>query len=153
MYEQVQKALNTRYEVQGGYMEIPDIFLVADVVAQQAMASIKRWNCNSVVSVCRVCGKCRAHCDRDFGKGLSPILSHWTLYGQVLRSIVPKYRPSDYALHGVTHVTHSGLEGCWRALVQHHRLTKRRAITWTQTHVNPCRVAPHSVVPQGRAGG
>ena len=152
MDEQVQEALNTRYEVQGGYMEKPHIFLVADVVAQQAMAGIKRWNCTSEDPVCWVCGKCRAHCDRDFGKGLSPILSHWTWYGQVLRSIVPKYRPPDYALHGVTRVTHSGLDGCWRALVQHHRFTKRRAITWVQTHVNPCRVASHSVAPQDIAG-
>ena len=82
------------------------------VIAQQAMAGIKRWNCTSVDPVCWVCGKCTAHCDRDFGKGLSPILSHWTWYGQVLRSIVPKYRPPDYALHGVTRVTHSGLDGC-----------------------------------------
>ena len=129
-------------------MEKPHIFLVADVVAQQAMAGIKRWNCTSEDPVCWVCGKCRAHCDRDFGKGLSPILSDWTWYRQVLRSIVPKYRPPDYALHGVTRVTHSGLDGCWRALVQHHRFTKRRAITWVQTHVNPCRVASHSVAPQ-----
>ena len=42
MDEQVQEALNTRYEVRGGYMEKPHIFLVADVVAQQAMAGIKR---------------------------------------------------------------------------------------------------------------
>ena len=61
--------------------------------------------------------KCRARCDPNFGKGLSPILSHWTWYGQVLRRILPKYRPRDYALHGVTHLTHSGLHGCWRALV------------------------------------
>ena len=152
MDEQVQEALNTRYEVQGGYMEKPHIFLVADVVAQQAMAGINRWNCTSEDPVCLVCGKCRAHSDRDFGKGLSPILSHWTWYGQVLRGIVPKYRPPDYALHGVTRVTHSGLDGCWRALVQHHRFTKRRAITWVQTHVNPCRVASHSVAPQDIAG-
>ena len=25
------------------------------------------------------------------------------------------HRPPDYALHGVTRVTHSGLDGCWRA--------------------------------------
>ena len=31
MDEQVQEALNTRYEVQGGHMEKPNIFLVADV--------------------------------------------------------------------------------------------------------------------------
>ena len=147
MDEQVQEALNTKYEVQGGYMGKPHIFLVADVVAQQAMAGIKRWNCTSVDPVCWVCGKCRAHCDRDFGKGLSPILSHWTWYGQVLRSILPKYRPPDYALHGVTRVTHS-----WRALVQHHRFTKRRAVAWVQTHVNPCRAASHSVAPQDIAG-
>ena len=53
---------------------------------------------------------------------------------------------------GFTRVTHSGLDGCWRALVQHHRFTKRRAITWVQTHVNPCRVASHSVAPQDIAG-
>ena len=115
-------------------------------------AWIKRWKCNGVDPLCWVCGKCRAYCDRDFGKGLSPILSHWTWYGQVLRSIVPKYRPPDYALLGVTRVTHSGLDGCWRALVQHHRFTKRRAITYVQTHVNPCRVASHSVAPQDIAG-
>ena len=61
MDEQVQEALNIRYEVQGGYMEKPHIFLVADVVAQQAMAGIKRWNSTSVDPVCCVCGKCRAH--------------------------------------------------------------------------------------------
>ena len=116
------------------------------------MAGIKKWNCTSLDPVCWVCGKCRARCDRDFGKGLSPILSHWTWYGQVLRSILPKYRPPDYALHGVTRVTHSGLDGCWRALVQHHGFTKRRAVAWVQTHVNPCRVASHSVAPQNIAG-
>ena len=93
--EQVQEAPNTKYEVQGGYLEKPNIFLVANVVAQQAMAGIKRWNCTSVEPVCWVCGKCRAHCDRDFWKGLSPFLSHLTWYGQVLRSILPKYRPPD----------------------------------------------------------
>ena len=55
--EQVQEALNTKYEPQGGYMEQPHIFLVADVVAQQARAGIKRWNCTSVDPVCWVCGK------------------------------------------------------------------------------------------------
>ena len=152
MDEKVPVALNTKYEVQGGYMEKLHIFLVAGVVAQQAMAGIKRWNCTSVDPVCWVCRKCRAHCDRPFGKELSPIVSHWTWYGQVLRSILPKYRPPDYALHGATRVTHSGLDGCWRALVQHHRFTKRRAFTWVQTHVNPGRVASQSVAPQYIAG-
>ena len=42
MDEQVQEALNTRYEVQGGYMEKPHIFLVADVVAQQCCTARHR---------------------------------------------------------------------------------------------------------------
>ena len=79
--DQVQEALITKYEVQGGYMEKPDVFLVADVVAQQAMAGIKRLICTSVYPVCWVCGKSRACCDRNFGKAPSPILSHWTWYG------------------------------------------------------------------------
>ena len=69
MDEQVPEALTTKYEVPGGYTEKPNIFVVADVVAQQAMAGIKRWNCTSVDPVCWVCGKYRARCDRDFGKG------------------------------------------------------------------------------------
>ena len=152
MDEQVQETLNTKYEVQGGYMEKPHIFLVANVLARPAMADIKRWNCTSVDPVCWVCGKCRAQCDRYFGNGLSPILSHWTWYKQVLRSMLPKYRPPDYALTGMTRVTHAGLDGCWRALVQHHRFTKRRAVTWVHTHVDPGRVASNSIAPQDIAG-
>ena len=78
--EQVQEALNTKYEVQGGYMENPHIFLVADVVEQQAMAGIKRWNCTSVDPVCWVCGKCRAHCHRD---------CQWTFTHSVTLDLVP----------------------------------------------------------------
>ena len=88
MDEHVQEALNTKYEAQGSYVEQPNIFL-AYVVAQQAMAGIKRWNCTSVDPVSWVCGKCRARCDRDFGKGLSPILSHGTWYGHVLVAFCP----------------------------------------------------------------
>ena len=68
MDEQLQKARNTKYEVQVGYTEKRNIFLVADVVAQQAMAGIKRSTCTSLDPVSWVCGKCRAHCDRDCGK-------------------------------------------------------------------------------------
>ena len=35
-------------------MEKPNIFLVADVVARQAMAGIKRWNSTTADPVCWV---------------------------------------------------------------------------------------------------
>ena len=74
----------------------------------------------------------------------------------MLRSILPKYRPPDYALHGVTRARNMLLTVALMGVggLLYNTMASRRggAIAWVHTHVNTCGVASQSVALQDIAG-